>query len=137
MRSADGVPTRWGRSACWPTTCWPGRGKLRADGELAERVQEHLDKRWSTAQISQMLRRRFPADSMRHMTPETGYQATYRTGSGMRRLHRRPCLRTDRRYRRRRIPAAYRPRRLVDMVLNDHRPNIVDRTEPGHWEITF
>jgi transposase, IS30 family len=112
----------------------PGRGKLRADPDLAQCVQEHLDKRWSPAQISHTLRTMFPASPNRHLAPETIYQAIYRTGSGVRRPHRRPWLRTGRRYRRRRIPAAYRPRRLVDMVSIDHRPNIVDRVEPGHWE---
>ena len=112
----------------------PGRGKLRADPELAQYVQQHLDKRWSPAQISYTLPTMFPADPARHLTPETIYQAIYRTGSGVRRPHRRPWLRIGRRYRRRRIPVPYRPRRLADMVLIDHRPNIVDRAEPGHWE---
>ena len=112
----------------------PGRGKFLADPELARFVQEHLDKRWSPAQISHTLRTVFPDTPHWHVVPETIYQAIYCTGSGFRRPHPGTLLRSGRRYRRRRLPVAHRPRRLVGMVSIDERPDIRDRAVAGHWE---
>jgi len=112
----------------------PGRGKTRRDPVLARFVQEHLDQRWSPAQISRALRDEFPDQPARQLSTEAIYQAIYRSGDELRRPQRATLLRTRRRYRRRRLAAGHRPRRLVSMASIDERPDIADRREPGHWE---
>ena len=112
----------------------PGRGKLVHDPVLAAVVQEKLDKRWSPAQISTALRQQFPGEPQRHVCAETIYQSIYRGHSDFRRPHRATLLRSGRRYRRRRLAVAHRPRRLVGMVSIDERCDISDRKQPGHWE---
>ncbi|MGZ6713111.1 MAG: IS30 family transposase [Solirubrobacteraceae bacterium] len=114
----------------------PRSGKLARDRVLRECVQDWLQQRWSPEQISQMLRRQFPAESERHVVPETIYQAIYRPDLGGLRRDLPRVLRTGRRCRkRRRHPDARRPGRLVGMRMLDQRPaEAGDRSEPGHWE---
>jgi transposase, IS30 family len=112
----------------------PGRGKIRHDPVLARFVQERLDRRWSPAQISRALRGEFPDQPGRQLSTEAIYQAIYRGGSELRRPQRATLLRSGRRYRRRRLAAGLRPRRLVSMVSIDERPDIADRAVAGHWE---
>ncbi len=91
----------------------PGRARIGRDRVLAAFVQEHLDKRWSPAQISIALRQQFPDQPARHVCAETIYQAIYRTASDFRRPQRATLLRSGRQYRRRRLAPGQRPRRLV------------------------
>ena len=45
-------------------------------------MQDRLEKRWSPEQVSQALRREFPAVPERHVVHETIYQAVYRPELG-------------------------------------------------------
>lgn len=112
----------------------PGRDRIRRDPVLARFVQDGLDRRWSPAQISRALHDEYPGQRARQLSTEAIYQAIYRCGSEIRRPQRVTLLRTGRRYRRRRLAAGHRPRRLVSMVSIDERPDIADRREAGHWE---
>src|SRR3954464_11299715 len=86
------------------------------------------------AQISRALRCEYPDQPARQLSTEAIYQAIYRSGSEIRRPQRATLLRSGRRYRRRRLAAGHRPRRLVSMVSIDERPDIADRRVAGHWE---
>lgn len=112
----------------------PGRGKIRREPVLARFVQDRLDQRWSPAQISRALRGEFLEQPALQLSTEAIYQAIYRCGSEIRRPQRATLLRSGRRYRRRRLAAGHRPRRLVSMVSIDERPDIADRRVAGHWE---
>jgi IS30 family transposase len=109
----------------------PGRGKIRRDPVLARFVQDRLDQRWSPAQISRALRCEHPDQPAQQLSTEAIYQAIYRSGSEIRRPQRATLLRSGRRYRRRRLAAGHRPRRLVSMVSIDERPDIADRRVAG------
>ncbi|MEU9347696.1 hypothetical protein AB0D74_41525 [Streptomyces sp. NPDC048278] len=70
-------------------------GKIRRDPELKEFIQQHLDRRWSPEQISQVLRSACPDEPDRHLAHETVYQAIYLPHRGG--LERKPgVLRSDR-----------------------------------------
>jgi IS30 family transposase len=115
----------------------PRTGKLAADPELREFVQDRLGRRWSPEQICQQLPVAFPDDPGRHLAHETIYQAVYRPDLGglSRQLPAR-VLRSGRRRRKpHRKPDARRRGVLVGMTMLDDRPaEAVDRAVPGHWE---
>jgi IS30 family transposase len=115
----------------------PRKGKLAADLELREFVQDRLKQRWSPEQIAAALGHEFPDQPHRHVVPETIYQAIYRPGlGGLRRDELPRVLRTGRLRRKpRRRPDARRPGRLVGMTMIDQRPvEAADRSVCGHWE---
>ncbi len=114
----------------------PGRGKLLRDRVLREFVQGRLHKRWSPEQISQALRWEFPGDRVRHLAPETIYQAIYRPELGGLCRELAPVLRSRRRRRRpHRRADARRVGALVGMRMLDERSaEAQGRTVPGHWE---
>jgi IS30 family transposase len=115
----------------------PRAGKIAADPELRQFVQEQLGKRWSPEQVSRALPGRFPGEAARHLVHETIYQALYRPGPGglSRELPAR-ALRTRRRRRRpHRRPGERRPNGIIAMTMIGQRPaEAADRAEPGHWE---
>jgi len=61
---------------------WPRTGKIARDEVLRAFVQDRPEKRWSPEQVSQALRREFPAEPDRHVVHETIYQAIYRPELG-------------------------------------------------------
>ena len=102
----------------------PRAGKIARDEVLRQFVQERLAKRWSPEQVSQALRREFPATRARHVVHETIYQAVYRPELGglSRELPAR-VLRTRRRRRRpHRRPGERRPNGITAMTMIDQRP---------------
>src|SRR5215207_2688787 len=115
-----------------------GRAKLRrftVDDELREVVAGKLAKRWSPAQISRWLRRRYRRRSGWHVCTETIYEAVYR---GLIVPVDRQSLRTGRTYRRRRGRGRTRDGALkqsTTMKSIHQRPSLIaSRRQPGHWE---
>jgi IS30 family transposase len=110
-------------------------GKLVADVELREFVQDKLTRRWSPEQIAQALRSEFAGQSQRHIVPETIYQAVYRPDLGGLCRELPQALRTGRVRRKPRRKADERRGRLVNMTMIDQRPEeAVGREVAGHWE---
>jgi IS30 family transposase len=116
----------------------PRARKVVKDGSLGRLVQGWLDLKWSPEQISAALRRAFPNDPSRQLSPESIYQALYANCTGLqrdpwdclrsRRCRRRPDRRGDRRRPREQTgPNARRP-------LSERPPDAEDRTTAGHWE---
>jgi len=114
------------------------RPKLRIferDGELRRVVAEKLGKRWSPAQISRWLRRRYRKNRAWHVCTETIYEAIYR---GLIVPTKPGNLRTGRTYRRRRGRGRSREgalKQCTAMKSIHERPAIVEtRRQAGHWE---
>ena len=114
---------------------WPKTGKLVADVELREFVQDKLKRKWSPEQIAKALRARFPDQPDRHVVHETIYQAVYRPDLGGLSRELPKALRTGRLHRRRHRRAEERRGRLPNMTMIDQRPGEAnDRSVAGHWE---
>jgi IS30 family transposase len=113
----------------------PKPGKLVADVELRQFVQDKLKRRWSPEQIARALRSEFPDQRDRHLVPETIYQAVYRPDLGGLCRDMPKALRTGRLRRRPRRRVDARRGRLVNMTMIDQRPQeATDREVAGHWE---
>lgn len=114
----------------------PKTGKLAANPELRQAVQDGLDRRWSPEQIVRRLRRDFPDRPEMHVTHETIYQALYVQARGGLRRELTQALRTGRATRRpHRQPGQRQPRFTAPMVMISDRPaEAADRAVPGHWE---
>ena len=97
-------------------------GKLVADVELREFVQDKLKRRWSPEQISQALRSRFGGQPHRHLVPETIYQAVYRSDLGGLCRDLPKALRTGRLRRKPHRRAEERRGRLPNMTMIGQRP---------------
>ncbi|MGQ4598712.1 IS30 family transposase [Nocardia sp. R6R-6] len=115
------------------------RPKLRKTArypELAEFIQQRLDKRWSPEQICQAVREHFPDQPELHVVHETVYQALYVQGRGELRRELARVLRTGRTRRKPHRQASSRqPRFTHPMVMISDRPaEVEDRAVPGHWE---
>ncbi|MGL5866615.1 MAG: IS30 family transposase [Dermatophilaceae bacterium] len=102
---------------------------------LRELVAAKLGKKWSPAQISRWLRRRYPRRTVWHVCVETIYEAVYRalvTAIGGR------ALRTGRTYRRRRGRGRSRDGSLkqsTNLTPIAARPaHVQSRRQAGHWE---
>jgi IS30 family transposase len=110
-------------------------GKIRHDPKLKQFIQQHLDRRWSPKQISQVLRSAFPGEAERHLAHETIYQAIYLPHRGG--LERKADVpRSGRRARRRRRRVDERTTRFIDPgTLISQRPaKATGRKVAGHWE---
>jgi transposase, IS30 family len=114
------------------------RAKLRrfaADDELREIVAGKLAKRWSPAQISRWLRRRYPRRRNWRVCTETIYEAVYR---GLIVPVHRGNLRTGRTYRRRRGRGRSRDGALKQSTsmksIHDRPAAVRSRRQAGHWE---
>ncbi|MEU0886253.1 IS30 family transposase [Lentzea sp. NPDC005914] len=114
----------------------PKTGKIAANPELRQVIQDGLDLRWSPEQIVARLRRDFPDRPELHVVHETIYQSLYVQGRGELRRELAVALRTGRAMRRPRRQAQQRtPRMATPMVMISERPaEADDRAVPGHWE---
>jgi transposase, IS30 family len=113
----------------------PKTGRLVADVELREFVQDKLKRRWSPEQIAHALRSEFPNLPHRHVVPETIYQAVYRPDLGGLCRELPKALRTGRLRRKPHRRAEARRARLVNMTMIDQRPEeAAGREVAGHWE---
>jgi transposase, IS30 family len=113
----------------------PKPRRLSVDAELSKIVAGKLAKRWSPAQISRWLRRRYRRCRLWHVCAETIYEAVYR---GLIVPVDRQNLRTGRTYRHRRGRGRTRDGALkqsTTMKSIHQRPASVDsRRQAGHWE---
>lgn len=102
-----------------------------ADPWLWRYVRRKLLRGWSPEQISHRLRRDYPEDETKRVSPETIYATLYLTPRGeLRRVLRRG---RDRRKRRRTRPS--NQGRIPNMVsIHERPPEVAGRRVPGHWE---
>ncbi|MEI6700601.1 MAG: IS30 family transposase [Actinomycetota bacterium] len=114
----------------------PKGGKIAANTQLREFIQDKLIERWSPEQIARVLRDLFPTSPEMHVSHETIYQALYVQGRGELRRELTKCLRTGRAMRKPQRSAEQRTSRFIDpMLMISERPaEIEDRAVPGHWE---
>jgi transposase, IS30 family len=113
----------------------PRTGKVVADMQLRQFVQDKLERRWSPEQIAAALRREFPDQPERQVAVETIYQAVYRPELGGLCRELPKALRTGRGRRRPRRRPNERRGRLVNMTMIDQRPeDAAGRQVAGHWE---
>jgi IS30 family transposase len=113
----------------------PKPRRFTIDDALRAAVVGKLDKRWSPAQISRWLRRRWPRRTAWHLCAETIYEAVYR---GLLGTIDQQTLRTGRIYRHQRGRGRNREGALKQSTrmrsIHD-RPAIVEtRRQFGHWE---
>ena len=113
----------------------PKPRRLAADLALYQVVVDRLERRWSPAQISRWLRRRYRRRPGWHVCAETIYDGVYR---GLVGAAGQPRLRTGRLYRRRRGRGRSRDGALkqsTPMRSIHSRPKVVaSRRQSGHWE---
>jgi IS30 family transposase len=114
----------------------PTGGKIAANDQLRDYIQEKLLIRWSPEQIARSLKDSFPLNPEMHVSHETIYQSLYIQGRGELRRELAKCLRTGRAMRKPQRSAGSRTPRFVDgMLMISERPaEIEDRAVPGHWE---
>jgi IS30 family transposase len=115
----------------------PKPRRFITDNQLRDAVAGQLDRRWSPAQISRWLRRRYRRRPGWHVCAETIYGAVYR-GDIVPVARRRSTLRTGRTYRRSRGRGRSRDgalRQCTAMRSIHERPAAAaSRREIGHWE---
>lgn len=113
----------------------PKQRRFGSEPGLRAAVADKLSRRWSPAQISRWLRRRYPRHAHWHVCTETIYEAAYRglTGPGSS-----TNLRTGRTYRRRRGRGRSRDGALKQCTtmrsIHDRPRGVESRREVGHWE---
>jgi IS30 family transposase len=117
----------------------PTPRRLATDPGLAEAVVGKLTTRWSPAQISRWLRRRYPRRTAWHVCAETIYQAIYQAiYHGLVGGVDPAKLRTGRTYRRRRGRGRSREgalKQLTKLRSIHQRPRgVAARGRIGHWE---
>ena len=113
----------------------PKQHRFIEDPELRDVVAEKLAEKWSPAQISRWLRRRWPRRLAWHVCHETIYEAVYR---GLIVVADLQTLRTGRTYRHRRGRGRNRDgslRQSTNLKPIHQRPATVEtRRQVGHWE---
>jgi IS30 family transposase len=113
----------------------PKPRRFTIDAGLREAVAGKLVKRWSPAQISRWLRRRYRRRRSWHVCTETIYEAVYR---GLIGPVERQNLRTGRTYRHRRGRGRTRDGALKQSTamksIHQRPPSVVSRCRAGHWE---
>ena len=115
----------------------PRRSRFDADERLRAVVAGRLEVKWSPAQISRWLRRRWPARNLWHVCPETIYQAVY-SGAVAPAVDPRLTLRSGRTYRHKRGRGRSREgalKQCTNLKSIHDRPVVVERrVQVGHWE---
>jgi transposase, IS30 family len=135
-RKADGRYQPWyAHNQAYLRRRRPKSRRLSVDVGLREVVAGKLGKRWSPAQISRWLRRRYPRRPRWHVCTETLYEAVYR---GLVVPVDAANLRTGRVYRHRRGRGRSRDgalKQTTNMKTIHQRPAaVLARRQPGHWE---
>jgi IS30 family transposase len=116
----------------------PKPRRLATDIALRDAVAAKLDRRWSPAQISRWLRRRYPRRPGWHVCAETIYEAVFEGRFRAVLRGRSSLLRTGRTYRRRRGRGRSRDGALKQCTamksIHDRPAGVESRREIGHWE---
>jgi IS30 family transposase len=115
--------------------CQPRRPRKLLDSWLWQYVQTHLKDGCSPEQIAGRLRRAYPDDMAKQLSPETIYAALYVLPRGSLRSELLAALRQARKARRPRARGTDRRGQIPNMTPLAERPTeVATRTVPGHWE---
>jgi transposase, IS30 family len=144
-RKPDGTYQPWyAHNQAYQRRRRPKPRRLAVDSELRKVVANKLSKRWSPAQISRWLRRRYRRRPAWHLCTETIYEGVYRglvididrdarnSGKSL------TALRTGRIYRHRRGRGRSREGALKQLTnlrsIHDRPASVHTRRQAGHWE---
>ncbi len=123
--------------ATWDRGRRPKTGKLTANRVLARLVAGKLRLQWSPEQVAGWLKRTYPDDTSRQVSPETIYRSLFIQARGalkkelVEHLRRRRVMRRSRHHTQKTDDHG----RITDTVSIRERPaNVEDRAVPGHWE---
>ena len=123
--------------AAWDRGRRPKTGKLAANRVLARLVAGKLRLQWSPEQVAGWLKRIYPDDTSRQVSPETIYRSLFIQARGalkkelVEHLRRRRVMRRSRHHTQKTDDHG----RITDTVSISERPaNVEDRAVPGHWE---
>jgi len=123
--------------AAWDRGRRPKAGKLAANRVLARLVAGKLRLQWSPEQVAGWLKRTYPDDTSRQVSPETIYRSLFIQARGALKKELVAHLRRSRVMRRSRHHTQKTDNhgRITDTVSISERPaNVEDRAVPGHWE---
>ncbi len=123
--------------SAWDRGRRPKTGKLAANRALARLVAGKLQLQWSPEQIAGWLKRTYPDDTSRQVSPETIYRSLFIQARGALKKELVEHLRRTRVMRRSRHHTQKTDQhgRITDTVSISERPaSVADRAVPGHWE---
>ncbi len=123
--------------SAWDRGRRPKVGKLAANRVLARLVAGKLRLQWSPEQVAGWLKRTYPDDPSRQVSPETIYRSLFIQARGALKKELVAHLRRSRVMRRSRHHTQKTDQhgRITDAVSISERPaNVADRAVPGHWE---
>ena len=123
--------------AAWDRGRRPKTGKLAQNRALARLVAGKLRLQWSPEQVAGWLKRTYPDDPSRQVSPETIYRSLFIQARGALKKELVAHLRRSRVMRRSRHHTQKTDDhgRITDTVSISERPaNVEDRAVPGHWE---
>jgi len=123
--------------AAWDRGRRPKAGKLAANRVLARLVAGKLRLQWSPEQVAGWLKRTYPDDTSRQVSPETIYRSLFIQARGALKKELVEHLRRSRVMRRSRHHTQKTDDhgRITNTVSISARPaNVEDRAVPGHWE---
>jgi len=130
-RASQADESTWDRGRR-PKTC-----KLAQNRALARLVAGKLQRRWSPQQVAGWLKRTYPDDTSRQVSPETIYRSLFIQARGALKKELVEHLRRTRVMRRSRHHTQKTDQhgRITDTVSISERPaSVEDRAIPGHWE---
>ena len=123
--------------SAWDRGRRPKTGKLAANRVLARLVAGKLQLQWSPEQVAGWLKRTYPDDTSRQVSPETIYRSLFIQARGalkkelVAHLRRRRVMRRSRHHTQKTDDHG----RITDTVSISERPaSVEDRAVPGHWE---
>jgi IS30 family transposase len=123
--------------SAWDRGRRPKTGKLAANRALTRIVAAKLRLQWSPEQIAGWLKRNYPDDTSRQVSPETIYRSLFIQARGALKKELVEHLRRTRVMRRSRHHTQKTDQhgRITDTVSISERPaSAADRAVPGHWE---
>jgi IS30 family transposase len=123
--------------SAWDRGRRPKTGKLAANRALARIVAGKLRLQWSPEQVAGWLKRTYPDDMSRQVSPETIYRSLFIQARGALKKELVAHLRRTRVMRRSRHHTMKTDKhgRITDTVSISERPaSVADRALPGHWE---
>ncbi len=123
--------------SAWDRGRRPKAGKLAQNRALARLVAGKLRLQWSPEQVAGWLKRTYPDDASRQVSPETIYRSLFIQARGALKKELVAHLRRSRVMRRSRHHTQKTDDhgRITNAVSISERPaNVEDRAVPGHWE---
>ena len=123
--------------SAWDRGRRPKTGKLAQNRALARIVAGKLQLQWSPEQVAGWLKRTYPDDTSRQVSPETIYRSLFIQARGALKKELVEHLRRTRVMRRSRHHTMKTDHhgRITDTVSISERPaSVEDRAVPGHWE---